>query len=172
MNEPLKTEQLNTTGKPSHTEEEYQSWLDEMASYLKQGNTLIYAILKAGLTQHEPAIREKYRLGDWFSRRVDNLQAAIGELLNNIFANELQDIAEAQKQGRALTELQWKNLRFMAERHRSARVFFGGIEAVDEVRVIPTDVINRVVPSSDGIQPINDQPQSQGTSQTSSLPQA
>lgn len=124
---------MGEPGRPITPDETFAGWLDEMAPYLKQGHSLDYAMDKCGFlvetkkendVSHERAIRLKYNRNDWFRRKVDNFIAQAGELINNLFFNELMLAVEAQKQGRALTEEQWKNLRFMAEKHRSAQRYF------------------------------------------------
>lgn len=112
------------TGRPPYSDSDYQGWLDEMAPYLKQGHSLNYAIFHAKLDTHETTIREKYRLNDWFSRKVDSFQSYLGELINNVFFNEVAEAVEAQKQGRQLSDEQWRNMRFMAEKHRSSTRYF------------------------------------------------
>jgi len=99
---------MTDAGRPPYADSDYQGWLDVMVPYLKQGHTLNYTIYHAGLDKHETTIREKHRLGDWFSRKVDNLQSYLGELINNVFYNEIISAAGSQKQGRPIMEEQWK----------------------------------------------------------------
>lgn len=115
---------IDNGGRPTTTEEQYEKWLEDLRPYLKLGSTLNYAIEKASLSQHRTTLYEKYRLKDWFSDKIDIYRSYLGEIVNDIFGREVLNIEEAQKQGRQVTEEQWRNLRFFAEKHRSGSPFF------------------------------------------------
>lgn len=115
---------MSDVGRPEYTDEQFQTWLEDLKPFLKLGNTLNYAIEKADLSKHKTTIYEKFRLGDWFSQKIDTYRSYLGEITNNIFAREILNIEEVQKQGRPISEEQWRNLRFFAEKHRSSSPFF------------------------------------------------
>lgn len=115
---------MDTVGRPSYSEDQYQSWLDELAPFLKLGNSLSFAIEKTGLTKHRTTLYEKYSLGDWFSYKVDAFMRTPGEIVNSIFTRMISVIDEKVKQEQPLTSEDYKNLRFFAEKHRSCQPFF------------------------------------------------
>lgn len=115
---------MGDTGRPEFTDEQYQEWLEDLRPFLKLGSTLNYAIEKADLSKHRTTLYEKYRLKDWFSDKIDIYRSYLGEIVNDIFGREVLNIEDAQKQGRQVTEEQWRNLRFFAEKHRSSQPFF------------------------------------------------
>lgn len=124
---------MGDTGRPEFTDEQYQEWLEDLKPFLKLGNTLNYAIEKADLSKHKTTIYEKFRLGDWFSEKIDIYRSYLGEITNNIFAREILNIEETQKQGRPITEEQWRNLRFFAEKHKSSQPFFVNKQEITKV---------------------------------------
>lgn len=111
-------------GRPELTEAEYQKMLDDMAPFLKLGHTLNTTIDEAALTQHRTAIYDKYRLNDWFAYKIDAYRATPGILANDILTKVLMDVNDRIKQGRPVTEDDMKNVRFMAEKHRTAQPYF------------------------------------------------
>lgn len=115
---------MDTTGRPSITDEQYQKWLDDLKPFLKLGSTLNHAIEKADLHSHRDVLYGKYKLKDWFSDKIDTYRSYLGEIVNNIFAREILNIEETQKQDRPIVEEQWRNLRFFAEKHRGSSPFF------------------------------------------------
>lgn len=115
---------MDTIGRPSYSDEQYQSWLDELAPFLKLGNSLSYSIEKAGLAKHRTSLYEKYNLGDWFSDKVDAFMRMPGEIVNSIFTRMIITIDEKVKQEQPLTAEDYKNLRFFAEKHRTCHPFF------------------------------------------------
>lgn len=122
---------MDNNGRPAYTDEQYQSWLDELSPFLKLGNSLSYAIEKAGLTNHRTTLYEKYNLGDWFSDKVDTFMRTPGEIVNSIFTRLIASIEEKAKQELPLTPEEYKNLRFFAEKHRSCQPFFTNRTEVD-----------------------------------------
>jgi hypothetical protein len=111
-------------GRPEFTDGDYQKFLDDMAPFLKLGHTLFGAMSDAGIIQHKDAIYIKYRLNDWFSEKIDNYRATPGILANDILTKVLLDISDRMKQGRPVSEDDMKNVRFMAEKHRTAQPYF------------------------------------------------
>jgi hypothetical protein len=111
-------------GRPELTEAEYQKFLEDMAPFLKLGHALNTAIDEAALTQHRTALYEKYKLNDWFSYKVDTYRATPGILANDILTKILMEVNDRIKQGRPVTEDDMKNVRFMAEKHRTAQPYF------------------------------------------------
>lgn len=112
------------TGRPEHTEEQYQKWLEDMAPFLKAGNTLYYAMEKADLVQHKDSIYVKYRLKDWFSEKIDAYRRYPAELVNNIFYKIIDKVNDRLKNDQPVAEDDMKNVRFFAEKHRTAQTFF------------------------------------------------
>lgn len=111
-------------GRPAYEESVYESWLDDMKPFLKQGASLNFAMEKATLTKHKTAIYEKYKLGDWFSEKVDTYRAYIGELTNNFFAMEVERITDKRKSNQKIDKEEYNVMEFVAEKHRSAQPFF------------------------------------------------
>lgn len=115
---------MGEPGRPAYTEADYQKWLDDMAPFLRLGHALNSAIDEAGLTAQRATVYEKYKLGDWFSYKVDAYRATPGILANDILTKVLMDISDRIKQGRPVSEDDMKNVRFMAEKHRTAQPYF------------------------------------------------
>lgn len=129
MSEPLATiPNPAGVGRPIISEEQYKAWLDDMAPFLKQGCTLWYAMERCALVSHERTIREKYKLNDWFSRKVDAYRATVGELINIVGVKTIQAIqnrlVETDGKVGILTANELQVWRTMAEKHRSAQQFF------------------------------------------------
>lgn len=122
--EPILVVKDNQPGRPNISEEQYKIWLDEMAPFLKTGNTLNYCVDKAGLSKHKPNIYQKYRLDDWFSQKIDAYRAYPGELANKIVVNMIYKINEDMANDRPITKEQQDMLKFFAEKHRTAQPFF------------------------------------------------
>lgn len=114
----------NQQGRPQFDDTQYQKWLDDMSAFLKLGNTLWYAMEKADLLQHKDAIYGKYKLNDWFSEKIDVYRRQPGEIVNSIFTRLIMAIDDKIKQGLLVGEEEWRNLRWYAEKHRSAQPFF------------------------------------------------
>lgn len=114
----------NDPGRPNHTDEQYQTWLDEMKPFLKQAASLHYAMEKAGIIQHKDSIYKKYKEGDWFSEKVDIYRAYPGELVNNVFMREIDRIVEKSKKDERLSKDELDTIKFIAEKHRTAQTFF------------------------------------------------
>lgn len=111
-------------GRPEYPEEQYHTWFDELAPFFKLGETLNAAIDDAGLQQHRTTLYKKSKLNDWFLDRMQSLQAIPGKLANNILVKRLMAVDEKIKQGLPPTEEEMKDVRFIAERHRSAHPYF------------------------------------------------
>lgn len=114
----------DNNGRPALSETEYQNILDDMTPFLKLGHALNAAIDEAGVTQHRSAVYEKYKLNDWFSDKIDKYRATPGILANDILTKVLMEVSDKIKQGRPVTEDDMKNVRFMAEKHRTAQPYF------------------------------------------------
>jgi hypothetical protein len=113
------------TGRPQeYTDEQYQTWLEEMRPFLQQGSTIRYALDKAGLSQHKDTIYRKYKLNDWFCDRIDTYRQYTAELANDIFATIITKVSDKVKRGEVVSEDEMKNVRFFAEKHRTAQKFF------------------------------------------------
>lgn len=115
---------MNDSGRPEYPDEQYQTWLNDMAPLLKLGNTLNYAIEKANLSKHKDTIYRKFRLNDWFCEKIEAFQRYPGEIVNSIFTRLILSIDEKARQGLSINDEEWRNLRFFAEKHRSCQPFF------------------------------------------------
>jgi hypothetical protein len=127
MPEPLKTEQTGAPGRPEYSDEQYQKWLEEMAAFLRAGNTIWYAMDKCALLQFKDSIYGKYRLKDWFSEKVDAYRASLGEMVNNTFftlTKQITDKVKNEQTAAGLTKEELDVLKFMAEKHRTSQPFF------------------------------------------------
>ena len=128
----------NNGGRPAYTDDQYQTWLDDLKPWLKQGNTLSYAIDKAGLETHRTTLYEKYRLNDWFSDKINRMRAIPGELVNEFFVKEVERIMEKQKKEIPLTKEEIDTMKHFSEKHRSAQPFF--VSRVETAQVDPNKV--------------------------------
>lgn len=124
MAEPIKTVQTNEPGKPEIAETQYMDWLLLMQPYLRAGNTIWYSMEKCDLLGHKTVIYGKYRLKDWFAEKIDTLRRTPGELVNNIFFNEVARINTKMQAGGQLTREEIDVLKFMGEKHRTSQAFF------------------------------------------------
>jgi hypothetical protein len=115
---------MGEPGRPEFTDADYQKFLDDMAPFLKLGHMLYGAIEDAALVSHKDSIYKKYKLNDWFSEKIDAYRATPGIIVNDILTKVCMDVSDKIKQGRAITEDEMKNIRFMAEKHRTAQPFF------------------------------------------------
>lgn len=153
MNEPILTIPNPTgTGRPLISEEQYGKWFDDLAPFFKLGETLNAAIDDAGLQRHRTALYDKVGLNDWFADKMRSLQAIPGKLANNILVKRLMAVDEKIKQGLPVTEDEMKDVKFVAEKHRSAQPYFvtrvekGESDDKDLGRIIDPVEINYVVP--------------------------
>lgn len=147
---------MNDTGRPEYTEEQYQKWFDELAPFFKLGETLNAAIDDAGLQQQRSTLYKKSKQNDWFLDKMQSLQAIPGKLANNILVKRLMLVDEKIKQGLSVSEEEMKDVRFIAERHRSSQPYFVNRseviqppqksiqEAIDELE-LQDDLIDDVV---------------------------
>lgn len=141
--EPVKTEQLNDTGRPNITEDQYMQWLITMQPFLQAGNTLYYAMEKTDLLGHSFSIYEKYRSKDWFSQKVDALRRTPGEMANNIVYRLLSAINTKTLEGITPSQLTREELdviKLVAEKHRTAQPFF--VTRTENAEVDPSQVGN------------------------------
>lgn len=115
---------MTDIGRPEFSDDTYHAWLDDMRPFLKMGHSLHFAMEKAWIIQHKNVIYQKYRLNDWFRDRIDSYRSYFGEIVNSIFARQVYTMEEKQKRGETLTDEDWRNLRFIAERHKSCQSFF------------------------------------------------
>lgn len=115
---------MSDTGRPEHTEEQYQIWLDEMRPFLEMGCTLNRAVEKTGLTKHRTALYEKYKLNDWFSDKIDIMRSIPGELANEVFARMVFRINDKVKREENITRDDIDILKHFTQYHRSSQPFF------------------------------------------------
>ena len=129
-------------------DEQYQVWLNELAPFLKIGGSLYYAMDRAMLLQHKNVIYQKYRLKDWFREICDAYQLYPGEVVNSIFNRLILSINEKVERSEVVSNEEWRNLRFFADRHRSCRPFF--VNRQETVQADPEpDKIGMVIDSLD-----------------------
>ena len=122
-NEPVLTNPPEN-GRPEISEEQYAKWLDQMAPFLKLASSLYWAMEKAELLQHSGVIYKKYKLGDWFMKKVDAYRRQIGEITNNATVRLLGMIDEKLKQDKPLSKDELDFMKWFAEKHRTAQPFF------------------------------------------------
>lgn len=115
---------MGDNGRPEYTDEQYRVWLDEMAPFLKVGYSLYCSMDKALLLRHKDSIYRKYRLSDWFCEKIEAFQRYPGEIVNSIFSRLVLTVDDKMKHGIAISDEEWRNLRFFAEKHRSCQSFF------------------------------------------------
>lgn len=147
MPEPVKTNE-STGGRPSIADEQFWAWLDDMRPYLRQGQSLWFAMDKCGLIVHKDAIYEKYRSDVEFSEKIDKLQATVVELNNAVIFKTIQSVHDRiiEMDGKAPIDPQEaKIISLVAEKHRSSQPFY-----VSRTETAPADdkrfgkVINEV----------------------------
>lgn len=114
----------NGTGAPEFTEQQYRKWFDEMAPFFKLGLTLSAAIEDAGLKKHRPVLYKKASLKDWFLDEMQTLQSYPGKLANNILVRRLMQVDDKIKQGLPIDDEELKDVRFVAEKHRTSQPYF------------------------------------------------
>ena len=115
---------MDISGRPPHSDEQYQIWLNEMAPFLQLGNSLYYAMEKANLIRNKDSIYRKCRLNDWFCEKIHAFQSYPGEVVNTIFSRIVFIADEKIKRGEPISKEEWRALRFFAEKHRSSQPFF------------------------------------------------
>jgi len=133
---------MNDTGRPEFSDEQYAKWLEDMSPFLKLGNTLYHSIEKADLIRNKDTIYRKYRLNDWFCEKIEAFQRYPGEVVNSIFTRLIISIDEKVKQGNPVSDEDWRNLRFFAEKHRSCQPFF--VTRTETAQVEP-DKVSRIL---------------------------
>lgn len=112
------------SGRPSIDDEQFHTWLDEMAPFLKMGNSLYFAMDKALLGKHKDSIYRKFKLNDWFCEKIEAFQKYPGEIVNSIFVRVVMSVDEKIRLGSSVSSDEWRNLRFFAEKHRTCQQFF------------------------------------------------
>lgn len=124
---------MDETGRPEYPEEQYYTWFDELAPFFKLGETLNSAVEDAGLQKHRSTLYNKARQNDWFLDRMEALQAIPGKLANNILVKRVMLVDEKIKQGLPVSEEEMKDVRFVAEKHRSSQAYFTNRQEVAQV---------------------------------------
>jgi len=122
----LKGKQNNMAepGRPEYTDTDYQNWLDTMSPFLKLGATLNAAMDDAGIYAHKNVIYQKYKLGDWFQEKIDALREYPGKLVAYILAKRVIMVNEKIAQGIPVTKDEMDDVKFMADKHRTAQRYF------------------------------------------------
>src|SRR3989344_717007 len=133
---------MNDTGRPEYTDGQYRVWLDEMTPFLKLGYSLYYAMDKALLLRHKDSIYRKFRLNDWFCEKIEAFQRYPGEIVNSIFSRLVLTVDDKMKHGATVSDEEWRNLRFFAEKHRSCQPFF--VTRTETAQVDP-DKVSRIL---------------------------
>lgn len=114
----------NPPGQQPYTETDYLRFLDAMAPFLKMGATINAAVEDANLTEQKATIYNKYRLNDWFAIKIDSLRETPGKLVAYILTKRVMQVDEKIKQGLPVGEDEMRDVRFMAEKHRTAQTYF------------------------------------------------
>lgn len=139
MTEPIKTQlPPSGTGRPVPTDEQFDIWLKELKPYLEKGNSLYYCCNVAGIPSHYDVILRKYKLNDWFSKKIDAYRMNVGEVINDTIVTEILRIADKKKQSLPLTDDEFDILKFGAEKLRTAQPFF--VTRNETAAVDPKDV--------------------------------
>lgn len=133
---------MGDNGRPVYTDEQYRVWLDEMTPFLKVGYSLYYAMDKALLLRHKDSIYRKFKLNDWFCEKIEAFQKYPGEIVNSIFSRLVLMVDEKVKRGQQVSDEDWRNLRFFAEKHRSCQPFF---VTRQEVAQVEPDKVSRIL---------------------------
>lgn len=116
---------MANVGRPEYADEQYAEWLRDLEPFLKKGNSIYYACNRAGLHSQYWTVLEKYKLSDWFSKKVDAYRAYPGELANDVIITRLMQIDEKVKANAApITKEDLDILKLVAEKHRTAQPFF------------------------------------------------
>lgn len=124
MAESISTEQKNETGRPSISDDQYTKWLEDLAPFLKLGDTLWDSIGEAELIKHKTVIYDKYAQKDWFAERVDIYRSYPAKATNHILVRFVFAAEEKQKQGIPVSEDEMKNVRMFAEKARVTQPYF------------------------------------------------
>lgn len=111
-------------GRPPTTDEKFKQWLEEMRPFLVLGCSLWRGIERAGLETHAFTIYEKYRLGDWFSQKIDRWRSLPGENINETMVMLSNKVMDKVKQEQKLDKEELDLLKHMSEKHRTAQPFF------------------------------------------------
>lgn len=126
MSEPIKTEKQDGPGRPEVAEDQYYKWLDEMRLFLRQGQSLWYAMDKCGILKHKDSIYKKYREDKEFAEKIDKLQATVVELNNAVIFKTVEEVhnrlVEAPKLG--ISPQEAKIIALVAEKHRGSQPFY------------------------------------------------
>lgn len=125
-------------GRPRYAEEQYIAWLEVLRPYLQKGSSLYYACNVAGLGAQYDSILEKYKLNDYFSKKIDAFRSHVGDVLNDTIVSEILRIADKKKQNLPLTDDEFDILKFGAEKLRTAQPFF--VTRNETAAVDPKDV--------------------------------
>ena len=86
--------------------------------------SLYGSCVKAGIEPKYDSILEKYKLNDWFSKKVDAYRASFGESINEALARETLRILNRAKKGDVLEREEIDVLKHMSDKHRTAQPFF------------------------------------------------
>lgn len=145
---------MGEPGRPEHTEQDFQRWLDDMAPFFKLGATLNSAIEDAELVKYRTAIYGKYKLNDWFSEQINRYREYPGKLINRVIIRRVMEVDEKIRQGLLVTEFEMKDVRFAAEKHRSAQPYFVNRT---ETKAIDDENIGKIIDDLDSIDDVAEQ---------------
>lgn len=136
--EPTLTKKQEGHGRPEFTDEQYYRWYEEMRPFLRTGCSLYWAIEKAGLQNHQDRIYVKYRMGDWFSVKIDNARGTLGELTNNVCFQIVESANAKLLNGGKLEREEIDIIKLVAEKHRTAQKFF--VSRTETAEAKPGDI--------------------------------
>lgn len=111
-------------GRPPYDDDWYRAKLEQMRPLLELGHTIGYCAYQSGNWEHKTAFYEKYKLGDWFSEKIDLYRSLPGELINNTVIRLSTLINDKIIKQLPLDRNDIEIIKLAAEKHRSAQPFF------------------------------------------------
>lgn len=111
-------------GAPIISDSQYKIWLEELRPHLELACSLHRACVKAGIEDHYEICLIKYRLNDWFSKKVDAYRSLPGENVNEALTRRVNQLLNGIKREDVLSREELDLLKFFAEKHRTAQPFF------------------------------------------------
>jgi hypothetical protein len=111
-------------GRPEYSNEQFKIWLEELRPHLELSNSIYRACQKSGLEDHYDVILNKYKTGDWFSRKVDLYRGKPGENANEAIVRIITIILSKAKIEENLTREEVDILKHFTDKHRTAQPFF------------------------------------------------
>ena len=159
-------------GAPEYSDDQYQSWLEDMRPFLRQGCSLNYAIEKAGLEKFKGTIYNKSKQKDWFFEKITRLQSTISDLNNSVIFKIVERVhtklVESKDVG--IDPQEAKIIALVAEKHRTSQPYWvtkvetSEAKEEDFGKIVEPVTINYVMPSTETTP--NDQPANESKPKT------